>query len=365
MMSLLELVKCCDNPNNFTREELGNKALNLMKLYGVQDKLGFIVPDFFVIPTSFYQDYHQRHGLAEKIKVYSLVDLQKLWLNENSLSPNCVPIQIKEHFESFFEDYRTLLEPAIDTLTGNQQHSEWRISFRRNYRGYYQQLNKGVTQKQMEALIKAFGERYTNFTADLERLYKLYDLITEPIYRSSSPLEDAEYPFSGVFESAVGGNNKDAGFILEYVLSSSYNPYAQFYMEKHGFKEFPRGLAVIVQRHIHPHFCGVIQVSDRKVIKYSEGVPGFTSFFVEMINGKITRYDNFDSKTTRDKYPFSNSNEKVKIEREKLSEKTLFRIADLVERVSEKLRFGDCSLEFVVDREDNIYLSSSNLSIRN
>src|SRR3989344_6557658 len=60
------IVRCGEDPSQFSVEEIGGKGLNLLRLYNAAQKLGtFSVPEFFIIPTGVgYSTQTDKHSFT-------------------------------------------------------------------------------------------------------------------------------------------------------------------------------------------------------------------------------------------------------------------------------------------------------------
>jgi hypothetical protein len=199
--------------NEATIDEIGGKAYGLVHLKKYE-KFGFKIPDFIVIPTSFYKklDVFGFSGRAEEImkRFASPEDImrQDSFTSGMGMSARQVPHEIENLFDSL--------------CFGN-----------------------GV----FNATIVKDVCRFANIT-------DYWGMVTTPkkiILRSSSPLEDSqktEYQFQGVFES---DHMETTGIeeiykSLRKIYLSPWSTYAEFYLRNRNLiGKVDRNLAVMVQ----------------------------------------------------------------------------------------------------------------------
>ncbi|MBW2988353.1 PEP/pyruvate-binding domain-containing protein [Candidatus Woesearchaeota archaeon] len=241
MSGKLKVVWAGEDPRRYTKQELGNKALGLMLLYNLQQHSDFEVPDFFVIPTTFFRAYMQKHGLEEKIRA---IERGK----DYSYCPLFAPHGIQELFYDFAREFSMQLQPHFENLSNLKVAvSELRVL-------WAQTEPEGASGVAKEAV--ALDD---SFVSQLKAISsKLHDLV----YRSSSPMEDAEFLFPGVFTSVRVPTCLHSSPVdteaLANVLSSLWSPYAEFYIARHGLQSLKREMAVVVQRFVKPKYAGTI-----------------------------------------------------------------------------------------------------------
>ncbi|MBD3252854.1 hypothetical protein GF386_03930 [Candidatus Pacearchaeota archaeon] len=375
-MDDLKLVWAGADPSGFSSDEISNKSLGLLELSLLQKEFPFIVPGFFVIPTSFYSDYWKKHELGAKIQVESLDDINDLFRDSQGMFfSSLAPPQIRDFFKDFYTDYKAVLEPAFLQVSGQKLLREHQELVSRRYPDFLKVTERPMDADEYQELVTDFKRRFPTFDRDMILRRILWEnTIDGCLCRSASPLEGSEDPFPGVFNSfPFEGSNfeeSEASFALVNVLTSSFSPYAQFYMENRNVSDRRREIAGIVQRRVRHFkdfargistFCGTIEVAGNVVIKYSCARPGFTECYVEIENSDIVRYDNKDATVGVERYenPFAtDSPSEIKhVPRPRIGDERLLRMAamsrKLVGRIRErkKLKFDPGCFEFVIGKD--------------
>jgi len=186
-------------------DEIGGKTTGLVRLKKYED-VGFEVPDFFVIPTSFYRKLNIfSFGMrAEEImKSYNSAEDIMRENNFGSLDTYKIPDGISELFDSL----------------GFESSPYWRV----------------IKQKIINfSRTDIFGEYFS-------QKIKL---------RSSSPLEDGNrYQFQGVFNSQTVDDTRGLYEAFKQIYLSPWSSYAEFYFRNRNLiGKVDRDLAVIVQK---------------------------------------------------------------------------------------------------------------------
>lgn len=181
-------------------EEIGGKAFNLVRLKAFQEKYGFVVPEFFVIPVSYWQNLYRKVGFEEKAE------------------------EIMAGFVN-----------AGDIIKKDELGLGWSRGVPMGIRNLYR-------EKIEPKLTEVF-----------QKLWDFGNLGGYPIdffyLRSSSPLEDStEDSFAGVFMSEPCPEN-GLEWNLKTVLLSPWTAHAEYYFRKRSINgKGLRTLAVLVQR---------------------------------------------------------------------------------------------------------------------
>lgn len=195
-------------------EEIGGKAYGLVRLKRYEN-LGFRVPDFVIIPTSFYKKLENFgfFGRAEDIisKFSSPEDIMRQ--DGVNMSRELNSREVPHEITNLFDSYK--LEE-----------------------GLFKQVVKGELKRAIRPFINM----------DEDGL-----LIDKIILRSSSTLEDSKktkYQFQGVFESDKPQCSLDDVYeSLKKIYLSPWSSYAEFYLRNRGLAgKVDRDIAVIVQK---------------------------------------------------------------------------------------------------------------------
>jgi hypothetical protein len=282
-------------------EEIGGKAYGLVRLKKYED-LGFRVPKFFIIPTSFYQKLNVFGfgGRAEEIIAgfNSPEDIMRQNIDRGKLydlNSNEVPHRIEELFDSL--NFReSIFDPII---------SKKILDFTNG-------TNYGVLRKDI-------------------------------ILRSSSPLEDNDknaYQFQGVFRSEKGKETVGRVYgTLRDIYLSSWSAYAESYLRNRKLVgKVDRDMAVIVQEvpEDYKFVCRVFYKNGEVSIEYISRNLFSDSKFVGLkavVNseGKIIKRedeveDHFYKDIFKDK---------------KMPDEDVTRVADLMRKLSEVGEYGN------------------------
>ncbi len=291
-----------DKLNEVNIDEIGGKAHGLIKLKKYE-KFGFKIPDFIVIPTSFYKkmDAFGFSGRAEKIM-------------ESFASPEDIMRQDELHDGVSIMSTRNVpheIEKLFDSL-----------NFERSI--YYPTLAKDICQ----------FAGITDYWGTPGR---------KVILRSSSPLEDSqktEYQFQGVFESQTPTITSldDIYDSLKSVYLSPWSAYAEFYLRnRHLVGKIDRNMAVIVQEvpKDYKFVCRVFYNNGKVAIEYISRDLFYGSQFVGLkaiINSKGEIIKNEDE--VEDHYY------KDIFKNRKMSNEEIVKIASIMQRLSEVPEYG-------------------------
>lgn len=302
--------------NQATVEEIGGKAYGLVKLKQLE-KLGFKVPDFFVIPTGFYHKLNNIFGFEGRAEEIIATYTPDEIMRESDYDSRSVPGEIYNLFSNlgYPENFYPLFWEKIVSL------SQW-----------------GSMQK--------------------DRM--LY-------FRSSSPLEDGrKYAFPGVFESQLVESSSQSWFGLESVLLSPWSAYAEHYLRSQGLAgKATRAMAVIVQEVPSDiRFTGRIFVEgDRLEIEYVDGV----TWRGDYKGTKVVLNKDLDiiDAISPEERGFGLVYWRAKRDKKNISEERVKRLAELSFRIGDKLpEYGRLfNLEFLLG-EKMIYLVQIRPTIR-
>ncbi len=119
----MDLIWAGRNPSDISDVFIGGKERGLLELYLEQKSGLFKVPEFFVIPSTFFDDYVAKHNLEHFLEIKTVKQLNELSFSDGtSYRPTIAPNSIKESFQSFFDDYKKVLIPAIEILKNSKEH---------------------------------------------------------------------------------------------------------------------------------------------------------------------------------------------------------------------------------------------------
>ena len=378
-MDDLRLVWAGEDPKGYTPHDISNKGIGLLELFLAQGE-GFEVPNFFITPTSFWRDYAKRRELYNKIQVSSLDDINTLLKNQTHvLGQSNAPDQIRSLFRDFISDYSGILVPAYSKLTGFADYSEFHRAYRQKYKPFFKAVKRSMPIEKYRAIRESFLRADSSMVVTERKLEQLRQAISYTLYRSASPLEDGQLPFSGVFNSISDMGFKELNELaLATVLSSSYFPYAQFYMEQNGVIDRNREMAVIFHNEVRkglfeePTFFGDVQIlgKDRAIVRYSPNLPGYSVFYVVIDHGEIVRYDGKDKKKrverrTPGQGPFSDPFDHPGFEEvllDKLPDSGLLDTVAVGRNTAKRLGTSGCIFEFAVRNGERYFFQKKPIS---
>lgn len=229
-------------------EEIGGKAFGLARLKK-HENLGFKVPEFVVIPTSF----------CKKLKTFGFFG------------------RSEEIISSFASPEDIMRQDGVDGPCG--------LDSREVPHGIEQMFDSYKLEEGMfEQVIRDNLERELKSFVNIDKNGLLIEKI---ILRSSSPLEDSsktKYQFQGVFESDKPQFSLDDVYgSLKKIYLSPWSSYAEFYLRNRELAgKVERDVAVIVQKipEDYKYVCRVFYENGKVNIEYVSTGEYISSDFV-------------------------------------------------------------------------------------